>query len=127
MSTLQVVIRGTLTSDGSLVLAERHSLPSGPVEVIIRSLPTADTASEDFLHYLQRARTELGAADTGFRTKEEIDTELEELRAGDKRLESVRSSYRHSRHTWNQNPGCHSPRCGCGKQKIFPPPHTAAV
>jgi hypothetical protein len=89
MSTLQVVIRGTLTSDGSLELAERPSLPSGPVEVIIRSIPTADTASEDFLQYLQRARTELEAADTGFRTKEEIDTELEELRSGDKRLEDV--------------------------------------
>jgi hypothetical protein len=74
MSTSQVIIRGTLTSDGSLVLAERPSLPSGPVEVIIRSLPTADTASEDFLHYLQRARAELEAADTSFRTKEEIDT-----------------------------------------------------
>jgi hypothetical protein len=89
MSALQVVIRGTLTSDGSLVLAERPSLPSGPVEVIIRSLPTADTASEDFLHYLQRARAELEAAGTGFRTKEEIDAELEELRSGDKRLEEV--------------------------------------
>jgi hypothetical protein len=89
MSTLQLVIRGTLTSDGSLQLAERPSLPSGPVEVIIRSLPTADTRSEDFLQYLQRARTELEAADTGFRTKEEIDTELEELRLGDKRLEDV--------------------------------------
>jgi hypothetical protein len=89
MSTLQVVIRGTLTSDGSLELAERPSLPSGPVEVIIRSIPTADTASGDFLQYLQRARTELEAADTRFRTKEEIDTELEELRSGDKRLEDV--------------------------------------
>jgi hypothetical protein len=77
MSTLQVVIRGTLTSDGSLELAERPSLPAGPVEVIIRSIPTADTASEDFLQYLQRARTELEAADPGFRTKEEIDTELD--------------------------------------------------
>jgi hypothetical protein len=89
MSTLQVVIRGTLTSDGSLILAERPSLPSGPVEVIIRSLPTSDMASEDFLHYLQRARAELEAAGTGFRTKEEIDAELEELRSGDKRLEEV--------------------------------------
>jgi hypothetical protein len=89
MRTSQVVIRGTLTSDGSLVLAERPSLPSGPVEVIIRSLPTADSASEDFLHYLQRARAELEAAGTGFRTKAEIDAELEELRSGDKRLEEV--------------------------------------
>ena len=89
MSTSPVVIRGTLTSDRSLVLAERPSLPSGPVEVIIRSLPTTDTAGEDFLHYLQRARAELEAASAGFRTKEEIDAELGELRSGDKRLEEV--------------------------------------
>jgi hypothetical protein len=89
MRTSQVLIRGTLTVDGSLVLAERPSLPSGPVEVIIRSLPTTDTAGEDFLQYLQRARAELEAAGTGFRTNEEIDAELGELRSGDKRLEEV--------------------------------------
>ena len=75
MSMLQIVIRGTLTSDGSLELAERPSLPIGPVEVIIRSLP-ADTASDDFLQYLQRARTELEATDASFTTKEEIDAEI---------------------------------------------------
>ena len=89
MSTLQVVIKGTLKGDGSLELAERPSLPAGPVEVIIRSLPTADTAAEDFLQYLQRIRTELEVAGAGFRTKEEIDTSLEELRSGDNRLEDV--------------------------------------
>ena len=89
MSTLQLVIRGTLTSDGSLQLAERPSLPLGPVEVIIRSIPTADTRSEDFLQYLQRARTELEAADTGFRTKEEIDTERSEERRVGKECTSV--------------------------------------
>lgn len=88
MSTLQIVIRGALTSDGSLELAEQPSLPPGPVEVIIRSLP-ADTASEDFLQYLQHARTELEAADASFTTKEEIDAELEELRSGDERLDAI--------------------------------------
>jgi hypothetical protein len=91
MSTRQIVIRGTLTSDGSLELAERPSLPPGPVEVVIRSLP-ADTVSEDFLQYLQRARTDLEAADAGFRTKEEIDAELEELRSGDERIGDERIS-----------------------------------
>jgi hypothetical protein len=91
MSALQVVIRGTLTPDGSLELVERPSLPPGPVEVIIRSLPTVNTTSEDFLQYLQRARLELEAEGASFRTKEEIDAELEELRTGDKRLEDVYS------------------------------------
>jgi hypothetical protein len=88
-TSVVVHIRGTLTSDGSLEPVERPSLPSGPVEVIIRSILRADAESGDFLQYLQRARTELAAADTGFRTKEEIDTESEELRSGDKRLEDV--------------------------------------
>ena len=82
MDTLQVVIRGTLTPDGSLELVERPSLPPGPVEVIIRSLPAVNTMSEDFLQYLQRARLELEAEGASFRTKEEIDAELEELRTG---------------------------------------------
>jgi hypothetical protein len=82
VSMLQIVIRGTLTSDGSLEPAERSSLPPGPVEVIIRSLP-ADTASEDLLQYLQHARTEREAADASFTTKEGIDAELEGLRSGD--------------------------------------------
>jgi hypothetical protein len=89
MSTSQVVIRGTLRADGSLELAEQPSLPAGPVEVIIRSLPTADTMGEDFLQYLQQARTELEASGSSFRTKEEIDADLQELRSGDKRLEDV--------------------------------------
>jgi hypothetical protein len=72
-------------------LAERPSLPAGPVEVIIRSIQEAKTAGEDFLQYLQRARTELEAAGASFRTKEEIDADIEELRSGDKRLEDVYS------------------------------------
>jgi hypothetical protein len=103
MSTLQVVIRGTLTPDGSLELAERPSLPSGPVEVIIRSLPTAETKGKDFLQYLQRARAELEAAGAGFRTKEQIDTELEELRSGDKRLENVHNQIKAAHRTEQQH------------------------
>jgi hypothetical protein len=59
------------------------------LEVIIRSISMADTTSEDFLQYLQRARTELEAADTCFRTKEEIDIELDGLRSGDKYLKHI--------------------------------------
>jgi hypothetical protein len=70
-------------------LAERPSLPAGPVEVIIRSIQEAKTAGEDFLQYLQRARIGLEAAGANFRTKEEIDADLEGLRSGDKRLEDV--------------------------------------
>jgi hypothetical protein len=89
MSASHVVIKGTLNADGSLELAERPSLPAGPVEVTIRSLPTANTVGEDFLQYLQQARTELEASGAMFRTKEEIDADLDELRSGDKRLEDV--------------------------------------
>jgi hypothetical protein len=89
MSESQVVIKGTLKPDGSLELAERPSLPAGSVEVTIRSIQEVQTAGEDFLQYLRRARIELEAAGAKFRTKEEIDTDLEELRSGDERLEDV--------------------------------------
>ncbi len=86
MSASEVVVRGTLKPDGSLELMERPSLPAGPVEVIIRLLPTAEKVDEDFLQYLQRARTELEAAGSVFRTRAAIDADLEELRSGDRRL-----------------------------------------
>ncbi len=89
MSASEVVVRGTLKPDGSLELMEHPSLPAGPVEVIIRLLPTAEKVEEDFLQYLQRARTELEAVGFVFRTRAAIDADLEELRAGDRRLDDI--------------------------------------
>jgi hypothetical protein len=88
MSTHQVVIQGTLKPDGTLELAEKPSLPPGPVEIIVRTLP-ATAPREDWWQYLQRARGELEAMGHRFASGQEIDAYLEDLRSGDERIEAA--------------------------------------
>ncbi len=76
---------------------ERPSLPAGPVEVIIRLLPTTEKVDEDFLQYLQRARTELETAGSIFHTRAALDADLEELRSGDKRLDDIHNQMEDAR------------------------------
>ena len=83
------VLRGILHPDGTLELAERPSLPAGNVEVTIR--PVVEVAAgENWLEHLQWTRAELEASGATFRTKEEIDADLEDLRDWDSRLDEIR-------------------------------------
>ena len=89
MNETSHVIRGTLNPDGTLELAERPDLPAGPVEVTIR--PVAEVPKNgNWFDYLQRARAELEAAGHRFRTKEEIDADIEDLRDWDGSLDEIR-------------------------------------
>jgi hypothetical protein len=88
MSPTEVTIKGTLKPDGTLELSQRPPLPAGPVEVLIRSVPVSGQ-QENWWQYLQRVRAELEATGHPFRSKEEIDAEMEELRSGDERLEEI--------------------------------------
>ena len=69
-------ILGILCHDGTLKLDKRPSLAPGPVEVTIRPV-VAESKGESWFEYLQRTRAEREAAGYPFRTKEEIDAELE--------------------------------------------------
>ncbi len=89
MTPTQLVLHGNLKPDGTLELAERPSLPVGPVEIVLRPLPALPAASEDWWQYLQKARAELQITGHRFRSKEEIDAEIAELRSGDERLEDA--------------------------------------
>jgi len=89
MNRNQVVVHGRLKPDGTLELDAKPPLPEGPVEIVIRSVPGPQPGAENWWGYLQRARSELEAAGHRFRTREEIDTEIEELRSGDERFEQV--------------------------------------
>jgi hypothetical protein len=89
MAPQQVVIRGRLHDDGTLELAEKPSLPPGPVEITVRPLTGDQAAGGDWWEYLQKARAELEAAGHPFRTKEEIDADLADLRSGDERIEEA--------------------------------------
>ena len=89
MATDQVVVRGTLKSDGSLELNNRPDLPAGPVEVVLRSLSSSTQNGEDWWQYLQRARAELEAAGGPFRTAADIEQQRRDFRSGDDRLEDL--------------------------------------
>jgi hypothetical protein len=80
MNTDSLVLHGRWKPDGTLELSEHPALPVGPVEVVIRPLAASPDAVENWWQYLQRARGELQAADHRFRTREEIDDEIADLR-----------------------------------------------
>jgi hypothetical protein len=86
---MPIVLRGQVKPDGTLELEKNASLPVGPVEVVIRALPVATAGGEDWWQFLQRARRKLDGSGHRFRTKEEIDAEIEEIRSGDERLDDV--------------------------------------
>ncbi len=87
MNRNQVVVHGRLKPDGTLELDSKPPLPEGPVEIVIRSVPELQPDAENWWEYLQRARSELEAAGHRFRTREEIDAEIEQVRSGDERFE----------------------------------------
>jgi hypothetical protein len=80
MNTTHVVVEGTLKADGSLELAEKFGLPPGRVRVTIEVLHEPGSSGEDWFEYLQRARAERESAVAGFRTRDEIDTEIDAMR-----------------------------------------------
>ncbi len=90
MSSPEIVVQGRVTADGRLELDTQPGVPAGPVEVVIRSLAASHGVEEDWWQYLQRARAELEAAGHRFRTKQEIDADIEELRSGDDRIDEER-------------------------------------
>jgi hypothetical protein len=46
MNAVQVLVKGTLKSDGTVELSEIPTLPAGPVEVLIRMQPSATESGE---------------------------------------------------------------------------------
>ena len=90
MSETSNVVRGVLRPDGTLELAERPNLPAGEVEVTIRAVAQVVTG-ENLAEYVQRIRAEREAAGYPFRSKKEIDAELESDRDwGEDRFDELR-------------------------------------
>jgi len=83
------VLRGILHPDGTLELAERPTLPAGNVEVTIRPV-TSEAPKETLWEAMQRSRAELEASGHDFfRTKEEVDAYVEDLRDWDGKIDEV--------------------------------------
>ena len=88
MSTAET-LRGILKPDGTLELEDSPHLSAGPVEIVIRPLHSFGGAAEEWWQYLQRVRAEAEAAGGPFRTAEEIETEREDHRSGDDRIDQA--------------------------------------
>jgi hypothetical protein len=71
---------GTVRADGTLELEQKLAVPPGRVKVRVESLELPMKPSETLLEFVERSRRELKAAGHTFRTKEEIDAELTEIR-----------------------------------------------
>src|SRR5262245_21730581 len=80
MSSTSNDLLGVLHPDGSLELSGKLTVPPGRVRVRVESLEPQPHSSEGLFEFVQRIRRELQAAGHRFRTGEEIDAELEELR-----------------------------------------------
>ena len=80
MSTTHVVVEGMLKPVGSLEVAQKLGLPPGRVRVTIEMLNEHVSPGGAWFAYLQAARADRESAGVTFRTKEQIDTEINTMR-----------------------------------------------
>ncbi len=71
---------GIIRPDGTLEVGQKLAVPPGPVKVRVESMEPLEKPKETLVEFVQRSRRELEAAGHKFRTKGEIDKELEEMR-----------------------------------------------
>jgi hypothetical protein len=90
MSVTTNELLGLVRPDGSLELNGKLTVPPGRVRVRVESLEPPGQPAESLIEFVARTRRELEAAGHRFRTREEIDTELEGLRGEwDERLDEL--------------------------------------
>jgi hypothetical protein len=88
MRSLEVL--GTVRPDGTLELDQKLTVAPGRVKVRVESIEVPARPTESLVEYVDRTRRELEAAGHKFRTKEEIDAEMAELRnEWDERLDEL--------------------------------------
>lgn len=71
---------GTVRADGTLELDERLHAPPGRVRVRLEPVDLPARPATDLVEYVRAMRERLAAAGHRFRSKEEIDAEIAELR-----------------------------------------------
>jgi hypothetical protein len=90
MSLTTNEVLGVVRADGSLELSSKLTVPPGRVRVRIDSLEPPTQSDESLIEFVARTRHERDADGHRFRTKEEIDAELEEQRnEWDERLDEL--------------------------------------
>ena len=83
MNAKQALVHGTLHPDGTLQLDEPPPLAAGPVEVLIRTLPSGPDGVETWWAWLERAHAERVAQGQSCRSKEAIDADRARQRDAD--------------------------------------------
>jgi hypothetical protein len=71
---------GTVRGDGTLELDEKLTLPPGRVRLRVDLLQPATQTGEGLVEFGERMRRAMEEAGHKFRTKEEIDAEINEMR-----------------------------------------------
>jgi len=90
MTATSLEVLGTVRADGTLELDQKLTIPPGRVKVRVESVEAPAKPTETLVEFVDRTRSELEAAGHKFRTKEEIDAEIEELRnEWDERLDEL--------------------------------------
>lgn len=79
MSVLEVM--GTVQCDGTLHLDQKVAVAPGRVKVRVESIESPSAPKEGLVEFVSRLRQEMVSAGHIFRTKEQIDAEIEEIRS----------------------------------------------
>ncbi len=97
-TSVSLEMLGTVRADGTLELDEKLSVPPGRVKVRLERLPSTESQPvESLVEFVQRLRREMEAAGHTFRTKEEIDAEINDLRdEWEERLDELDRAHGHT-------------------------------
>ena len=77
---IEVIVQGTVKSDGTLELNQPVNLPPGDVRVIVQTTTAPSVAGENVLTVLQRIWAERRAKGMRGRSGEEIDADIQSMR-----------------------------------------------
>ena len=80
MATTILETLGTVRPDGTLDLDQKVTVAPGRVKVRVESVEPPAPPAQGLVEFVQSVRQEMAAAGHRFRTKDEIDAEIEELR-----------------------------------------------
>jgi len=101
MATTEVVVRGSVTADGQLVLDEPPGVPPGRVEVTVRVVRDQAPREHPMFETLRKIHAELDARGFKGRSGEEIVAEVramrDEWRPRQERLEALQDRLRAAR------------------------------
>lgn len=80
MSITVLEMLGTIRPDGTLDLDQKVTVAPGRVKVRVESVESAAPPAQGLVQFVQSLRQEMAAAGHQFRSQEEIDAEIDEMR-----------------------------------------------